>query len=470
MASLQNKKETCFVLMTAFLLHVGFFAYDVATGFAPFVRGDRSFSRLQALLAFDRAPVNDTLGTLVANPVIPGEYFAQWIAYAFGGQAGIVIFQIALFLASVWALCRTVSVLFPWKSYTALVGLVYVALPQNIVFTHQLVTEAIVTPLLVFFAYFYVMYSKYGRTRQLLMCGLTLGLVIVVRPVFAIVPPTLVLLHLVYRRYLWRSAALTVAVVCGLSILPMAGWVATYTAQTGKLGFTSGVANLGWNLRSKVWFVYTRNQLEKPAEIKAYSEYGDLYQDSDGISVGRFLQLAAEHPILFARPAIIDVLTLFRGNLSKLIVDYFGISRDEGVKEWRDVLSKEGVAGELGLLMQSKEMFLSVATEFLASVIMALCIATAILFAIFCLARPKAVSGEFGPISYGMILVQSAILFSVFASSQIVDQSQARLRHPAEAGLILLLVFLWRYRTAHKPLREIADIKQLFAGAGQSDR
>jgi hypothetical protein len=450
MASLQNKKETCLVLMAALLLHIGFFAYDVATGFEPIVRGDGSFSRLQALLAFDRTPVNDALRTLVANPVIPSQYLPQWVAYAFGGQAGIVIFQIALYLASVWALSRTISALFPWKSYTALVGLVYVALPQNVVFTHQLVSEAIATPLWVFLAYFYVMYAKYGRTRQLLMCGLTLGLVIVVRPVFAIALPILFFSHIVYRRYLWRRAALMMAVICGLSILPMAAWVATYTAQTGKLGYTSSVANLGWNLRSKVFFVYTRNQLEKPAEIKAYSEYADLYQDSDGISVRRFLQLAAEHPILFARSGIIDMLTLFRGNISKLIVDYFGISRDQGIKAWRDRLSKEGVAGELALLMQSKGMFLSVGTEFLASVITAPCIATAILFAVFCLARPKAVSGEFGPISYGMILVQSAILFSVFASSQIVDQAQARLRHPAEAGIILLLVFLWRYSTARK--------------------
>jgi hypothetical protein len=454
MVSLQNEKETRLVLMAAFLLHIGFFAYDVATGFEPMLRGDRSFSRLQALLAFD---VNDTLSMLVANPVIPGEYFAEWVAYGFGGKAGIIIFQIALLLASVWALCRTVSALFPWKSYTVVVGLVYVALPQNVVFTHQLVTEAIVTPLLVFFAYFYVMYSKYARTRQLLMCGLTLGLVIVVRPVFAIVPPTLVLSHLVYRRYLWRSAASTVTLICGLSILPMAGWVVTYTAETGKFGFTSGVANLGWNLRSKVWWVYTRNQLDKPAEIKAYSEYSDLYRDSDGISVRRFLQLVAEHPILFARPAIIDVLTLFRGNISKLVVDYFGISRNQGVKGWRDVLSEEGIAGELTLLMRSKGTFLSVGTEFLVSVITAPCIATAILFAIFCLRRPKAVSGELGTISFGMILVQSAILFTVFVSSQIVDQAQPRLRHPAEAGLILLLAFLWRYRTARKLQPEIAQ-------------
>jgi hypothetical protein len=455
MASLQNEKETGLVLMAGFLLYIGFFVYDVATGFEPLLRGDRSFSRQQALLAFD---VNETLSTLVANPVIPGEYFAEWVAYGFGGQAGIVIFQIALFLASVWALCRTVSALFPSKSYTAVVGLVYVALPQNVVFTHQLVTEAIVTPLLVFFAYFYVMYFKYAQTRQLLMSGLVLGLAIVVRPVFAIVPPTLVLSHLVYRRYLQRSAALTSALICGLSILPMAGWVATYTAETGKFGVTSGVANLGWNLRSKVWWVYTRNHLEKPAEIKAYSRYSDLYQDSDGISVGRFLQLTAEHPILFARPAIIDVLTLFRGNISKLIVDYFGISRDQGVKGWRDVLSEEGIAGELTLLMQSKRTFFSVGTEFLFSVITAPCIATAILFAIFCLARPKAVSGELGTISYGMILVQSAILFTVFVSSQIVDQAQPRLRHPAEAGLILLLAFLWRYRTARKLQLETGSV------------
>jgi hypothetical protein len=447
MASLKNEKETRLVLMAGLLLHIGFFGYDVATGFEPMLRGDRSSSRLHALLAFN---VNDALSVLVSNPVIPGEYFAEWVAYGLGGQTGIVIFQIALFLASVWALCKTVSALFPEKSYTAVVGLVYLALPQNLVFTHQLVTEAIVTPLLVFFAYFYIMYFKYEQTRQLLMCGLTLGLAIVVRPVFAIVPPTLVLSHLVYRRYLCRRAALMVALICGLSILPIAGWVATYTIETGKLGFTSGVANLGWNLRSKVWWVYTRNQLEKPAEIKAYSRYSDLYQDSDGISVGRFLQLAAEHPILFARPAIIDVLTLFRGNSSKLIVDYFGISRDQGVKGWRDILSEEGIAGELTLLMQSKGTFLSVGTEFLFSVITAPFIATAILFAIFCLARPKPVSGELGTISYGMILVQSAILFTVFVSSQIVDQAQPRLRHPAEAGLILLLAFLWRYRTARK--------------------
>jgi hypothetical protein len=470
MASFQNKKETYLVLLAAFLIHISLFAYDVATGFEPLLRGDRSFSRLQALVAFDRAPVGNILSTLVANPVIPSEYFAQWVAFAAGGPAGIVIFQIALFLTSVWALCRTVSALFPWKSYTAVVGLVYVVLPQNLAFTHQLVSEAIATPFWVLFAYFYVTYSRNGRTLQLLMSGLTLGVVIFVRPTLAIVLPALVLSHLVYRRYLWRDAALMMAVICALSILPMAAWVATYTAQTGKFGYTSGVANLGWNLRSKVFFVYSRNQLEKPAEIRSYSEYADLYQDSNGISVGRFLQLAAEHPILFAKSAIIDMLTLFRGNISKLIVDYLGIGRDQDVKGWRDTLSKEGVAGELALLMQSKALFLSIVAEFFASVVTAPCIGIATLFAFFCLARPNAVSREFGPVSYGMILVQSAILFSAFASTQIVDQAQARLRHPAEAGLILLLAFLWRYRSVRKAKSDMSHVTALHVGPRHTDR
>jgi 4-amino-4-deoxy-L-arabinose transferase-like glycosyltransferase len=443
-----QRYQIAVVLGFAAILHALLFAYDLSTNFEAFLWGDRSWHRSESLQAFLQAERGHVLATLASGSVGPGEFLLIWPSYVLGGAPGIVLFQIALFLLSVYFVCAIAQRVFPWPSAALICGTVYVLLPQNIVFTHQLVTEAIATPLTVAFLYCYTLTSGDRRWRYAIAGGLALGLAIFVRPSLAFILPPFVVLHLLYRRSLRPGVLRGVMAIAAVALIPMMIWVAAFTLTTGKFGYTGGVANLGWNLRSKVFLVYSRNGLEKPPEVQAFQRYDDLYGDLGGISTVRFLEIASDRPLLFVKAAATDAIIIAaRGNVSKVLVDYLGIARNREVKNWRDTWSEGGVAGLLTWMRESKALFLLLGSEAIASIVTGLSVGCSICFLLYALARARSVSATIGAETFGLVLTIAAVLCAAFVSGQLVDQAQARLRHPAEAGLVILigiLVLQWQ--------------------------
>jgi Dolichyl-phosphate-mannose-protein mannosyltransferase len=437
-------KELGLLLVAALAIHIALLSYDLSSHFEPFLRGDRSEVRWIALTQFAASLPVSPLDALTNSPVAPAEFLFQFTAYEIGGQTGIIVMQIALFLTSLWALGKTALILLRSRAAMLTVGAIYTLLPQNLAFTHQLVTEAIATPLVVLSSYFYLRYFCQRQFSHLMASGISLGLAILVRPTLALALLPFALLHFAFRKFVfpWRAAL----AICVVAAIPLLVWITAFSVHAGKFGYTSGTATLGWNLRSKVFFVYSRNGLEKPPEIAKFDKYSDTWSDNGGISVGRYLQLVKPYPMLFIKSSVVDLLQLARGNVSKLLVDYFDVvgDRHDHVKEWRSLLAEKGLLGLIADLSRNISTLLLAVAEVLASLVTVAGITAVALLVLISLVRSNTVVKILGHAAFGIILFQASVFFAVLVSTQIVDQAQGRLRHPAEAGVVLLLGLLWK--------------------------
>jgi 4-amino-4-deoxy-L-arabinose transferase-like glycosyltransferase len=106
-----------------------------------------------------------------------------------GGPVAIIGLQIVLATLAAWLVARLAGRVSSWPRAPLACGLIYAFLPQNLAFPHQLVTEAIVTPLCV--AWLYAMLTAI-RDRSMglfLLAGLCLGAAILTRPVVLLMLP-----------------------------------------------------------------------------------------------------------------------------------------------------------------------------------------------------------------------------------------------------------------------------------------
>ncbi|RYG35869.1 MAG: hypothetical protein EON93_05955 [Burkholderiales bacterium] len=182
-------------------LHLALFVYDVIVGFAPFLQGDRAWDRMAILQNMLKAPAGEWLKAAVNATVVPGEYLFQIPVYLIAGTGGVVLLQVVLTVLSVGCVAAIGRNLFSWRFAGLAAALVYMLVPQNIVYPHQFVTEAISTPFCVFFLYFMVRYLKQGTWTLALYAGLCLGIAIFSRPSLALVIVGLTGLCLLYWRY-----------------------------------------------------------------------------------------------------------------------------------------------------------------------------------------------------------------------------------------------------------------------------
>ncbi len=428
------------LLVLAVLIHGLLLCYDISIDFAPFVHGDRSFVRFEIMQHVVQSLSGDGLGALVHSGVIPGEFLFQLPAYMLAGKAGVVLFQIALTILSVIALAKLAGSLFSWRYAAFTAGLVYLLVPQNLVFAHQFVTEATSVPFCIFFLYSMHTYLKGGNIRNAVIGGGWLGLAIFIRPSLLLVIPVLLGFCVLYRITKVYRPTKGVPIACAIAALPLALWIAIFTTATGHVGYTTGVANLGWNLRSKTFLAAEMNGFEKPNEVKQFKDYDSLYADSNGISVSRFLAIAREHPAAYIKAAITDVAIVFgKGNTTKLTVDYFGIARDSNIKDWRNVLESQGVKALGKWAVARADMLAVTAIEIIWSLVTSVTSFVVILLLVVWLVLPSRLAARATPSEFGLMLIMASLLVSVLLSAEMVDRAQARLRNPAEGAVILLL-------------------------------
>lgn len=417
--------------------------YDIATGFAPFLRGDRSFDRLQGMQEVIDAGFASGFSVLVTGPVHPGEYILQLPLYVLTGPLGVIIFQVALALLSavcLWKLVeRTIS--HPWAP--PIVTLLYALAPMTLTFSHQFTTEAVATPFCIFFLFWTVRALSTKTVGDTVVAGLCLGAVILLRPGYAVIVPALVALGGVLALAGTFKSLGRLTAVCVVAILPLAAWMTVYTTTTGQFGYTSGVATVDWNLRSKVYFVERANGREGPPEVAHITDYDDLWnppESSGGISLGRYLAIASEHPVDYLQAAAVDgALTFLRGGFSKLAVDYLGIGRDTGIKEWRDVYDTGGLPAMFQWAGQNLDILAAAVLEAISSVIAALMFLVALGFAIYAVFRPHHTSRSIGPSGFTLTILAICVAATAAVSVLIVDRAQPRLRNPADPAIILLV-------------------------------
>ncbi len=457
-----RNRDIILVLAVAITVHLLMFAFDVHTAFQPFLEGDRGGDRPPVMFALMHATPADYLSVMANAPIGPGEYLFQLPLYVAGGAGAVILFQIVLSVLSIVCVCQIAAMLVPWRRAALVCGLVYALLPQNLVFPHQFVTEAIATPCTVFFLYFLVWSLRDNRLTLALVGALFYGLAIFVRPSLVLALPCLVVLPVLYASGSRRATAIRYSAIGAVAFLPLAVWIAAFTVTTGKFGYTSGVANLAWNLRTKIYIVYERNNIaDRPPEVAKVTDYLQFSTDYGGVSTQRFLAIAAQHPVMFVHDAVMSsAVVLGRGNLTKLMIDYFGTAKDTNIKRLPRVFLRgdmtvlaEMVKGNLGSIVV-------LIAEMIFSAVTAGVVFISVGFLLFALVQPSKVMDRLGVSSFSFVLTAGAILFAVVASGIIVDEAQARLRNPAEAGLVILFAYAIRAPFIFSSLNEALALRR----------
>lgn len=420
--------KAAWVAAITLFTHLLILAYDHARAFRAFNWGDRGLERLRILKEFAGLK-GAVLPAMTGSPIVPGEYLFVLLPWRLWGAAGVICLQIGLATLAAWLVARLAGRVSSWPQAPLVCGLAYAFLPQNLAFSHQLVTEAIVTPLCVVWLYALLAAIR-GRTMGLfLLAGGCLGVAILTRPVVLLMLPACFVLALACpgaRPELRRPGLYAMA---GVALAPFLAWAAIFTVQTGHPGYNSGSANLAWNLRSKVLITENANGIDPPADVKAMEA---------GIPLGRFLGEVRLHPVPFAKAFALDTATVFlRGNTTKITVDYLGIGRDS--PGWRQSLIYASDARKEWIRQMADPVYLlEAAGSLLTGLFFVVC------FAAMAVTGWRLVRGKARLDSDRLFLtiVAGAWLLNVFLGAQMVDQSQGRLRNPAEAALILFVASL----------------------------
>jgi hypothetical protein len=429
-----------YVLASDIFIHLILLCFDAANHYVPFLRGDRSYNRWTGMAYYLAKSSEGWISAMAHSGVVPGEYILHVPFYLIAGKLGMIIFQVALSIASVMAIGAVSTRIFSWRYAPLVICAIYLSVPQCIAFAHQFVTEGVSASLTILFVYFSVLMLEKSDLRFGLLAGACLGIAIFVRPSLLLIVPTLVVLGL-WAGYVFRERLfIGLTVICAIAILPLSLWVIMFTLSTGKIGYTSGVANLDWNLRSRVYLVQTANATTKIPEVANYGSYAALYADSGGIKLSRFISVAVKHPFDYMKGAIVDELITFgKGNTTKLTVDYLGIAGDKGLKDWRNHFEKGGIVGLITWGAGNSDVVFVSTVEFVSSLLTLPATIIAISVAVWAVVRPRSFISWFGKTGLFVAYLIFSIFLSVAASALLVDRAQAKLRHPVEAGFILLL-------------------------------
>lgn len=417
------RKQALWVAAITLGLHLLILAYDRATGFRAFSWGDRGLERTRILKLF--ANLHDPLlPAMTQSPIVPGEYAFALIPWQLAGPTGVILVQIALAVLAAWLVARLAGRVAPWPRAPLACGLIYACIPQNLAFPHQLVTEAIVTPLCMVWLYATLSGLRSGRLMPFLIGGLALGLAMLTRPVVVLMLPVTFVLALLSPPARARLLRPGLYAMAATALVPFAIWVAIFTSVTGHIGYNTGSANLGWNLRSKILITEAANGITPPADVVAQEA---------GTSPARFLTEVRLHPVPFAKAALLDTITVFvRGNTTKITVDYLGIGRDPA--GWRQQLVYAHDAKQAWLAQVLSPVFLlEEAGSLLTGLFFAFVLWRVLVLGWQAMRAPPTAPSD----AVFLTLAAAAWLINVLLSAQMVDQAQGRLRNPAEAALVL---------------------------------
>jgi hypothetical protein len=446
--------QVILVVLVSTICHLILFANDVQSGYRAFGWGDRGEGRVSFLQEFTSTPHTDVIASMVIGGTVPGEYLFVLGPYLAFGKAGVILFQIALSVASAAATARLGAELLPFRFSALGTGMLYAFIPQNLVFPHQLVTEAIATPLCVGWLYFTYQGLMKRSRGSLIVAGLLLGSAIFVRPSLFAIILTFPLLPLFIRRLRFVLTNKSIYAMLALAASPLLAWTAIFTTYSGHLGYTTGIATLSWNLRDKARAVVLANDIPPPASLlsdKAGISIREArYLDgSGGISLREFGQIALQHPVPFLKEFVLDAVVAFgRGNSTKFTVDYLGIARDE--KNWRDgILYDESSARDFGKFLKPY-VVIEVMTSALTLAVSCVCV----IYLVHELLGSGTGQSEFVRRQRVVFSALSASLIAhTFLSAQLVGESQGRLRNPAEAAMIITAGLAYHVFRSRRNLR-----------------
>jgi hypothetical protein len=424
------------ILLLGTIIHTILIFYDIHSNFIPFQAGDRSLERLEAIAALSKATNwHDWLSALVSQGII-GDYFFHYLLYITGGPLLVIITQVVLQLISVITLFKIIDQLTDSKRWSFIGAITYLLMPHSLVMPHQIVSEGISVPFIIFSVYFWLLALQTSKRKFLVYSMLFISAAILIRPVFILLLPIFAIIELValiFRKDMdWRGVRY-IGIASIIVSIPFLVWLILFSSVNGHMSYGNTRSNLGFNLQKRAVIVSMANGIELPAHVYELTE--------QGIPVSEFLSFVAAHPYAYAEAYSRDFLIMFfRSGLNKLTTDYLNPPPlgTYPFLEWRLVWERDGTIAALKYLVNLAG-FTQLIGEAVGCLFMGALTLTASFTSLWILFRaPRA---NFAPWKFSALNFCTAVWALALVSSILVSDTQSRIRYPAEFALIALAMF-----------------------------
>lgn len=426
------------VLLAAAGIHLLMLYYDF-THADVFLNADRATARWKAAQGLYAATAKGhTLEYLSAHG-IPGDYVVQALVMSWLGKAGLIFFQALLSILAGFGVYRTGRLLGSSIKVSTIAAILYLALPQSLIFAHQLISEAIFSPLLAVSIWLtaeaLVRQPKRGAIEIFLAAALLSGLATLVRPITLLWPifAALIIVRIIgpIKSTIYMAAA----------FLPVLAWMGFMSMHTGEFGLGDSDHDMGHNLYQRV----VRINGTLPAEQQQAVRSGFLKQGDDGsIRTMDYLRFDMAYPLPFIKQSIRDLFVMIgKSGVERLTIDYFEMNKqsradlqnDSDDTGWRVKWERQGPLAAIRYLWATQ------GTVLIISLISSLLVVIMMLLAVtggwsLVHDNPAKTSGSRHAIAW--LLAGLSIYILVF--SQVITAVQSRHRSPAESSLVLLAV------------------------------
>ena len=242
------------IISIAIALHTLLFLFNYFIHPETFLTADRAKTRLGTVLDFLSQPLQyEAIAAFLTRKGIPGDYVFQAMIMGIGGQYGLVIFQIILAILAYVCLYSIAKLFFQRERLAFFVTLIYMLLSHSLAFPHQLITEAIFNPLLIFSFYFLAKYLFDAPSlSNLIASACFIGVSALIRPISVLYPFVIFSIFLFYFKAKNLKNHLSYLVIC---ILPLCIWMMFIFTSTGAIGLGKSRHDHGSNLYTKIKFL-----------------------------------------------------------------------------------------------------------------------------------------------------------------------------------------------------------------------
>jgi 4-amino-4-deoxy-L-arabinose transferase-like glycosyltransferase len=429
--------------LLAGLLHITLFALDIE-GTDGFFRADRASQRLHAMRNLiecgpDHAAV---IGCLVKQGSI-GDYGIHAAFYALGGPLAVIVFQIVLAIAAAIGVTYIAWRALLSKNLAIAAGVLYVCLPQSLAFPHQLLSESISNPFVIF-GTVGLLYALANRRSAWiwLLAGLAMGIAGLVRPALILLAPLSAILLTVIdreRRHVAKSFLFAMS-----GIAPFVLWCLFMFLQVGKFGPGESTQDLGLNFSQSTAKVLLSEGVA-PADGRAPDWLPTR------LTTGEYLSYIRRYPRGFANLYLKNILVMVSDSgIGRLYVDLLGFGAEERIRMQDPALGWRAQLTNHGPLAMLKQGWALAPGTIVAGIVGALGFAlvnlgTVIAYVVL-LRAGSLLRSSAGSLQQRWCLAFLLVIpIYVVATSQVVAYAPSRLRSQGEFAWAILACFGWAY-------------------------
>jgi 4-amino-4-deoxy-L-arabinose transferase-like glycosyltransferase len=334
------------VLLVVAAVHAALFVLDVLGG-EGFFRADRVPQRLGTILTLiEQGRSLDSLVAVLARQGNIGDYGIHAALFACCGRLGVTSFQVLLAVPAAACVAYIAFHATASRGIAVASGLVYGLLPQSLAFPHQLLSEALSNPFLIFGVAILVRaLTSGGHAALWSISGLFFGLAGLVRP--ALMPLFAIAFAIIALQARHLISTGRAARFLTSALAPFMLWSMFMLSQTGSFGLGESNQDLGLNFSQSTAKVLLSEGLAAPGGAPP----AWLPQR---LTPSEYLQFVGRYPAGFANLYAKNLLVLVTDSgVGRLYVDLLGFGADaraqlqDPISGWRAQLTNHGLLAML---------------------------------------------------------------------------------------------------------------------------